>query len=70
MTREEHLMCERAATMYHDKVRECRMLRARLEQRERENRLLREQLRYKRAADIQHSRDDAEVFMIVKMNRR
>ena len=69
MTREEYLKCEYAANMYHDKVRECEMLKLRLEQKERENRLLRQQLGYKRAADIQHSRDDAEVFMIVKMHR-
>jgi hypothetical protein len=69
MTKKEHQMCEWAANLYHDKVRECEMLKRRLEQKERENRLLRQQLGYKRAADIQNSRDDAEVFMIVKMHR-
>ena len=62
-------MCEWAANLYHDKVRECEMLRRRLEQKERENRLLRQQLGYKRAADVQYSKDDAEVFMIVKMRK-
>ena len=69
MTREEYQKCQWAANLYHDKVRECEILRRRLEQRERENRLLREQLGYRRASDIQYSKDDAEVFMIVKMNR-
>ena len=70
MTKQEYQMCEWAANLYHDKVRECEMLKKRLAQKERENQLLKEQLRYKTARDIQHSRDDAEVFMIVKMNRR
>ena len=66
MTKEEHQMCERAATLYQDKVRECRMLRNRLEQKERENRLLKEQLGYRRAADIQYSKADAEVLLIMR----
>ena len=69
MTKEEYQMCEWAANMYHDVVRERNMLRRKLEQKERENKLLREQLGYKRASDVQNSRDDAEVFYIVKMRR-
>ena len=69
MTREEYLNCEYAANMYREKVRECEMLRRRLEQKERENKILREHLGYKRASDVQYSRDDAEVFMIVKMRK-
>lgn len=69
MTREEYQKCKWAANLYHEKVRECEILRRRLEQKERENKFLREQLGYKRASDIQYSKDDAEVFMIVKMNR-
>ena len=66
MTKEERQKCEWAANMYHDKVRECEMLKLRLAQRERENQLLRERLGYKRASDIQYSRDDAEVFGIMR----
>lgn len=67
MTREEYQKCQWAANLYHDKVRECEMLKRRLAQRDREIQILKERLHYKTAADIQHSRDDAEVFMIVKM---
>lgn len=67
MTKKEHMMCQQAANMYHDKVCECEVLKRRLAQKERENRLLREQLGYKRASDIQYSKDDAEVFLILKM---
>lgn len=67
MTKQEYQMCEWAANMYHDKVRECEMLKRRLAQQERENRLLKERLGYKTACDVQRSRDDAEVFMILKM---
>ena len=70
MTREEHQMCEWAANMYHDKVEECNMLRRMLAQKERENKMLKERLGYKMASDVKYSKDDAEVFMIVKMNRR
>lgn len=66
MTREEYQKCEWAANMYHDKVRECNMLRRMLEQTRRENQLLKERLRYKTASDVQYSRDDAEVFFILK----
>ena len=66
MTREEYQKCEWAANMYHDVVRENKMLRRMLEQRDREIRMLKDHLRYKTAVDIQHSRDDAEVFMIIK----
>ena len=67
MTKKEHQMCQQAAIMYHEKVDECKMLKRMLAQKERENRLLREQLGYKRASDIQYSRDDADVFLILKM---
>lgn len=67
MTKEEYQKCEWAANLYHDKVRECEMLKRRLAQRDREVQILKERLRYKTAADVQYSRDDAEVFMIVKM---
>lgn len=74
MTREEYQKCEWAANMYHDKVHECNMLRRklaqmeeRLAQKERENQLLKERLGYKRACDVQYSKDDAEVFLILKM---
>ena len=67
MTKEEYQKCQWAANLYHDKVRECEMLKRRLAQRDREIQLLKERLHYKTAADIQYSRDDAEVFMIVKM---
>ena len=67
MTREEQQKCEWAANMYHDKVRECEMLKRRLAIVERENRLLKERLHYKTASDVQHSRDDMEVFLIVNM---
>lgn len=68
MTREEYLMCKAAADLYHDKVRECEILESRLEQVMRENRLLKERLGYRRTADVQYSKADAEVFLIVKMN--
>ena len=67
MTKEEQMKCEWAANMYHEAIRENEMLKRRLAQREREIKLLKEQLHYKTASDIQHSRADAEVFMIVKM---
>ena len=67
MTKEEYQKCQWAANLYHDKVRECEMLKRCLAQRDREIQILKERLRYKTAADVQHSRDDAEVFMIVKM---
>lgn len=66
MTREEHQKCEWAANMYHNKVHECEMLKRRNDQLARENRLLKERLGYRRLVDIQHSRADAEVFMIIK----
>lgn len=69
MTREEYIKCEYAANMYREKVQECNTLRRMLAQKERENRILKERLGYKRACDVQHSREDAEVFLIVKMNR-
>lgn len=67
MTKEEYQKCQWAANLYHDKVRECEMLKRRLAQRDREVQILKERLRYKTAADVQYSKDDAEVFMIVKM---
>lgn len=68
MTREEYLNCKAAAKLYHDKVAECEMLRIRNEQLQRENRLLKERLGYRRTVDTQYTQADAEVFMIVKMN--
>lgn len=66
MTKQEYQNCQWAANLYHDKVRECEILKKRLEQKERENRILKERLRYKTAIDIQRSREDAEVFNLVK----
>lgn len=68
MTREEYMKCKAAAKLYHDKFEECEMLKRRNDQLARENRLLKERLGYRRLVDIQHSKDDAEVFLIVKMN--
>ena len=68
MTREEYQKCKLAASMYHDKVRECETLKRRLAQIEQENKILKEQLGYRRIRDAQYSRDDTEVFMLVKMN--
>ena len=67
MTKEEYQKCQWAANLYHEVVCENEMLKRRLAQRDREIQILKERLRYKTAVDIQHSRDDAEVFMIVKM---
>lgn len=67
MTREEYQKCEWAANLYHDKVRECERLKRILAQRDREIQILKERLRYKTAADVQYSKDDAEVFLILKM---
>lgn len=67
MTKEEHQMCEWAANMYHDKVHECEMLKRMVAQLKKENQLLKERLGYKRACDVQYSKDDAEVFMILRM---
>ena len=69
MTREEYQKCEWAASMYHEVIRENKLLKRRLAQKERENQLLKEQLGYRRIRDAQYSRDDAEVFMIVKMRK-
>lgn len=69
MTKEEYQKCEWAANMYRDKVRECEMLKRRLAQKERENKILKERLGYKTAVDVQYSRDDAEVFGILRMRR-
>jgi hypothetical protein len=69
MTREEYYKCELAANMYHDKVDECEMLRRMIAQLKQENRVLKERLGYKTARDIQRSKEDAEVFLIVKMGR-
>lgn len=68
MTREEYLNCKAAATLYHNKAAECEMLRMRNEQLQRENRLLKERLGYRRTIDAKYSKADAEVFLIVKMN--
>lgn len=68
MTREEYLMCKAAADLYHDKVRECEILRRRNEQLARENRLLKDRLGYRRTVDAKYTKADAEVFLIVKMN--
>lgn len=69
MTREEYQKCEWAANLYHDKVRECNMLRRRLEQMQRENKLLKERLGYKTASDVEYSKDDAELFLILKTRK-
>ena len=69
MTREEYQKCEWAANLYHDKVRECEMLKKRLAQKERENLLLKQQLRYKTAADVQYSKDDAELFSVLNSRK-
>lgn len=69
MTREEYQKCEWAANMYHEVIRENKLLKRRLAQKERENQLLKERLGYRRIRDAQYSRDDAEVFMIVKMRK-
>jgi hypothetical protein len=69
MTREEYQKCQSIVNMYRDKIRECEVLKRRLAQKERENRMLKERLGYKSACDVQQSKDDAEVFLIVKMNR-
>lgn len=49
---------------------ECDMLREKLSQREREIKVLKERLRYKTASDIQYSKDDDDVFLILKMRGR
>lgn len=67
MNKEEYQKCQWAANLYHDKVRECEMLKRRLAQRDREVQILKERLRYKTAADVQYSKDDAEVFCILRM---
>lgn len=69
MTREEYQKCEWAANLYHDKVRECEMLKKRLAQKERENQLLKQQLHYKTAADVQYSKDDAELFSVLNSRK-
>lgn len=70
MTKEEYQKCEWAANLYHDKVHECEMLKKKLAQKDREIKLLKERLGYKTANDIQYSKDDAEVFKLVKGNAR
>lgn len=69
MTREEYQKCEWAANLYHDKVRECNMLRRKLEQLQRENKLLKERLGYKTAQDVEYSKDDAELFVILNARK-
>lgn len=66
MTKDEYQKCQWAANLYHDKVRECEILKRRLAQKEREIQILKERLRYKTAADVQYSKDDADVFLILK----
>lgn len=69
MTREEYLKCKEIIRRYREKFEECEMLKMHNEQLARENKLLKERLGYRRFVDINHSKADAEVFMIVKMNR-
>lgn len=69
MTKEEYQKCKWAANLYHDKVRECNMLRRRLEQMERENKLLKERLGYKTARDVEYSKDDRELFVILNARK-
>ena len=49
---------------------ECDILRRKLEQREREIKILKERLRYKTATDVQYAKDDDDVFLILKMRGR
>lgn len=69
MTKEEYLKCKEIIRRYREKSEECEMLKMYNEQLARENKLLKERLGYRRFVDINHSKADAEVFMIVKMNR-
>lgn len=69
MTREEYQKCEQAAKLYHDKVRECNMLRQMLAQRDREIQLLKERLRYKTASDVQYSKQDDELFIVLNSRK-
>lgn len=69
MTEEEYQKCVWAANLYHDKVRECNLLKRMLIQKERENRLLKQQLHYKTAADVQYSKDDAELFSVLNSRK-
>lgn len=70
MTEEEYRKCKWAAKMYQKKVRECESLKRQLAQREREIKILKERLRYKTASDVQYSKDDADVFGILKTRGR
>lgn len=69
MTREEYQKCEQAAKLYHDKVRECEMLKRQLAQREREIKILKERLRYKTASDVQYSKQDEELFIVLNSRK-
>lgn len=69
MTKEEYQKCEWAANLYHDKVRECEMLKRRLAQKERENQLLKERLNYKTACDVQYSKEDDELFVVLNSRK-
>lgn len=70
MNKEECQKCELTIEMYRDKVRECEMLKRRLAQKEKENRILKERLGYKTASDVQFSKEDTEVFLVLKMRGR
>lgn len=69
MTKEEYQKCEWAANLYHDKVRECERLKRQLAQKERENKLLKERLNYKTAADVEYSKEDDELFLILNARK-
>lgn len=70
MTKEEYQKCKIAAKLYHDKVLECEILRKRLAQKERENRILKDRLNYKTASDIRYSKEDADLLLIFERRHK
>lgn len=68
MTRDEYRKCKWAAGLYHDKTDECEMLKKRIDALERENRVLKERLGYRKIADSKRRAEDAECIAIVHLN--
>lgn len=68
MTRDEYRKCKWAAGLYHSKDAECEALKMRLAALERENRILKERLGYRKIIDSKRRAEDAECIAIVHLN--
>lgn len=66
MNEKEYKQCQTLVRMHKDKIEECKALEARVAALERENKLLKERLGYRRIADASYEKADSECLAIFR----